>query len=98
VTSRLDLTAVALVRQVGDAELHVRVFAPAAGIPEDPGTGSAAGPIGLLARRIWATAVDLEIRQGQEIGRPCRIQVHAEEGNVRVGGSVVACAEGRFLV
>jgi trans-2,3-dihydro-3-hydroxyanthranilate isomerase len=87
---------VGVVRRLDDATLHVRVFAPGAGIAEDPGTGSAAGPIGLLARQRWGTDADVTIRQGAEIGRPCVIEVHAEEGALRVGGKVAACAEGRF--
>jgi trans-2,3-dihydro-3-hydroxyanthranilate isomerase len=87
---------VGVLRRLDDATLHVRVFAPGAGITEDPGTGSAAGPIGLLARQRWGTNVDITILQGAEIGRPCRIEVHAEEGALRVGGNVAACAEGRF--
>ena len=84
-------------RRVDDRTLHVRVFVPGAGVPEDPGTGSAAGPIALLARRRWGTDVDVVIRQGDEIGRPCRIDAHAEEGAIRVGGRVTACAEGNFV-
>ncbi|MDQ1373986.1 MAG: trans-2,3-dihydro-3-hydroxyanthranilate isomerase [Actinomycetota bacterium] len=83
-------------RRVNDTTLHVRVFAPDAGVAEDPGTGSAAGAVGLLARRLWGTAAALTIRQGDEMGRPCRIEVHAEEDNVLVGGRVAACAEGTF--
>lgn len=89
---------VCVMRRLSDRDLHVRAFFPGAGVAEDPGTGSAAGPIGVLARRLWATSVDMTVRQGAEIGRPCRIEVHAEEGNLRVGGPVVACAEGRFLL
>ena len=88
----------AVVRRLDDASLHVRVFLPAVGVPEDPGTGSAAGPIGLLAREHWGTASDVTIRQGDEMGRPCRIEVHAEAGNVRVGGRVAACSEGRLTL
>ena len=69
---------------------------PSTGIPEDPGTGAAAGPIGVLARRELGTDVDVTIHQGDLIGRPCTIEVHAEDGAIRVGGAVVACAEGRF--
>jgi trans-2,3-dihydro-3-hydroxyanthranilate isomerase len=105
-----DLTAVAAaarrgggkslapMRRVDDATLHVRLFAPDAGIAEDPGTGSAAGAVGVLAQRLWGTATDVTIRQGAEMGRPCRIEVHAEAGNVRVGGRVAACAEGTFTL
>ncbi|MDQ4145074.1 MAG: PhzF family phenazine biosynthesis protein [Actinomycetota bacterium] len=85
-------------RRVDDENIHVRVFAPAAGVGEDPGTGSAAGPIGLLARRLWNTGAHVTLRQGDEIGRPCRIQVTAEPGDVKVSGRVTASAEGRWLL
>jgi trans-2,3-dihydro-3-hydroxyanthranilate isomerase len=88
----------AVMRRIDDASLHVRVFLPVIGVAEDPGTGSAAGPIGLLAREHMGTASDVTIRQGDEIGRPCRIEVHAEAGNIRVGGRVAACTEGRFTL
>jgi trans-2,3-dihydro-3-hydroxyanthranilate isomerase len=84
-------------RRLDDRTLHVRAFAPGAGVPEDPGTGSAAGPIALLGHRRWGTDVDVVIRQGDEMGRPCRIDAHAEEGAVRVGGRVTACAQGNFV-
>jgi predicted PhzF superfamily epimerase YddE/YHI9 len=74
------------------------VFGPGAGIPEDPGTGSAAGPIGVLALMHLGTGLDVTIRQGDEIGRPCRIRVHAEPGAITVGGRVAACAEGEFTL
>ncbi len=93
-----EVLGVCAVRLLSDRDLHVRGFFPAAGVGEDPGTGSAAGPIGVLARRLWSTSVDLTIRQGDEIGRPCRIEVHVEQDNLRVGGPVAACAEGRFLL
>lgn len=81
-----------------DAHLHVRVFVPRAGIAEDPGTGGAAGPIGVLARQLWTTSIDMTIQQGDEIGRPCRIEVHAADDELTVGGAVTNCAEGRFTV
>ena len=98
ITRRHGATGLCPVRRLDDATLHVRVFVPGAGVPEDPGTGSAAGPIGVLARRRWGTAADVTVRQGDEIGRPCRIVVHAADGDVRVGGRVAACAEGRFTL
>ena len=59
---------------------------------------SAAGPFALLARKLWSTAEDVVLLQGAEMGRPCRIEVHAEEGNLRVGGHVAACAKGTFAL
>ncbi|HEX9969360.1 MAG TPA: PhzF family phenazine biosynthesis protein [Acidimicrobiales bacterium] len=94
----VDATTLTVFRRLDDRTVHVRVFGPHTGIPEDPGTGSAAGPVGVLARAHLGTADDITIRQGDEIGRPCRIEVHAVEGDVRVGGRVAACAEGRFTL
>lgn len=90
--------SLAPVRRLSDGELHVRVFVPAGGIAEDPGTGSAAGPIAVLARRLWGVDDTVTIRQGAEMGRPCVITARGVDGDVRVGGRVVASAEGRWLV
>jgi trans-2,3-dihydro-3-hydroxyanthranilate isomerase len=65
--------------------LRSRGLFPAVGVPEDPGTGSAAAALGLyLDHRIGA--VDVEVVQGVEINRPCRMFVKAADGLVRVGG------------
>ena len=65
--------------------LRARGLFPAVGVPEDPGTGSAAAALGLyLDRRLGS--VDLEVIQGVEIDRPCRLLVKAGDGKVRVGG------------
>lgn len=98
VQRRHRTTSVAAVRRLDDRTLHARVFCPAAGIPEDPGTGSAAGPFGRLARQRWAMDADITIRQGDEVGRPCRIQVRAGPDSLTVGGAVTACAEGHFTL
>ncbi len=95
---RAGATTLVAVRRLDDHTLHARVFAPRAGVAEDPGTGSAAGPAAMVARETWRTAEDVSILQGAEIGRPCRIEVHAVAGGLRVGGSVAACAEGRFTL
>jgi trans-2,3-dihydro-3-hydroxyanthranilate isomerase len=84
-------------RAINDSMLHARVFAPAAGIAEDPGSGSAAGPIGLLAQQIWGTDTHVTISMGAEIGRPSHLEVQTGD-DIRVGGRVVLSAEGHFLV
>jgi len=89
--------SVAAVRRLDDRTLRARVFCPGLGIPEDPGTGSAAGPLGRLARARWSVEVDLTIHQGDQIGRPCRIEVHAGQA-LRVGGAVTPVAEGHFTL
>jgi predicted PhzF superfamily epimerase YddE/YHI9 len=88
-----DRTA-AVVRRIDDRTLQVRVFV--GGVGEDPGTGSAAGPIAVLAHEHLGTNVDVTVHQGDLVGRPCRIGVHAEPGAIRVSGRVAACAEGVF--
>jgi hypothetical protein len=49
------------------SNLYARVFAPAAGVAEDPGSGSAAGPIGLFARQLWGTDECVVVGMGAEI-------------------------------
>jgi PhzF family phenazine biosynthesis protein len=98
VTAALKVTGVGVVRRIDDGTLDARVFIPSFATAEDPGTGSAAAPFAFVARRLWSTDEDVVIHQGVAMGRPCRIEVHAEAGNVRVGGRVAGCAEGRFVL
>jgi trans-2,3-dihydro-3-hydroxyanthranilate isomerase len=80
-----------------------RMFAPFHGVPEDPATGSAAGPLAVhLARhgRI-GFGEEIEIRQGEEIGRPSRLYARADGTadkveRVLVGGSAVIVARGEY--
>jgi trans-2,3-dihydro-3-hydroxyanthranilate isomerase len=65
--------------------LRARAFFPGIGIAEDPGTGSAGAALGIyLARRIGA--VDAQLVQGVEMGRPCVMNLKAEDSRARVGG------------
>ena len=80
-----------------------RMFAPGLGVPEDPATGSAAGPLAIhLARHGWTGfGDDIEIRQGAEIGRPsvlfARVDGSAQRvERVLVGGSTVVVARGEY--
>ena len=80
-----------------------RMFAPNAGIVEDPATGSAAGPLAIHLARHGRTAFgeQIEITQGTEIGRPSTLYATADgEGDridrVEVGGSAVVLARGEF--
>jgi trans-2,3-dihydro-3-hydroxyanthranilate isomerase len=77
--------------------LYARVFGPASGFAEDPGSGSAAGPIGLFARQLWGTDERIVVGMGAEIGRPSRIEVDITN-EVLVGGRVTISAEGTFLI
>ncbi len=80
-----------------------RMFAPADGVPEDPATGSAAGPLAVhLARHARIPfGEQIEITQGVEIGRPSTLYAKVEGSaeqieSVEVGGSAVVVARGEF--
>ena len=82
-----------------------RMFYPAAGVPEDPATGSAAGPLALHLVRHGqiARGNEIEISQGAEIGRPSLLYatvVGTDERTdaVEVGGAALIVAEGRFRI
>lgn len=82
-----------------------RMFAPGLGVPEDPATGSAAGPLVLhLCRhgRIEFGA-EIEISQGTEIARPSVLLACAQGSaeqieSVLVGGSAVIVGRGELLI
>jgi trans-2,3-dihydro-3-hydroxyanthranilate isomerase len=86
-----------------NARWKTRMFAPGGGVPEDPATGSAAGPLALhLARhgRI-AFGEEIQISQGAEIARPSTLHARVEGSRdrvdrVEVGGSAVVVARGEF--
>jgi trans-2,3-dihydro-3-hydroxyanthranilate isomerase len=79
------------------------MFAPGDGVPEDPATGSAAGPLAVhLARhgRI-EFGQEIEIRQGEELRRPSTLYARVEGSperieKVEVGGAAVIVARGEF--
>jgi trans-2,3-dihydro-3-hydroxyanthranilate isomerase len=80
-----------------------RMFAPAGGVPEDPATGSAAGPLALHLARHGRIGFgdEIEISQGAEIGRPSTLYARVDGSadqieRVEVGGSAVIVARGEF--
>lgn len=82
-----------------------RMFAPAGGVPEDPATGSAAGPLALHLSRHGRIAFgeEIEIRQGAEVGRPSVLYARADGTaerveRIEVGGPAVVVARGEFVV
>ena len=86
-------------------EWKTRMFYPSAGVPEDPATGSAAGPLAVhLARHGRIGFGDqIEIRQGAEIGRPSLLYAtatgdHDKITSVEVAGTALIVAEGHFRV
>jgi trans-2,3-dihydro-3-hydroxyanthranilate isomerase len=87
----------------GPGAVKTRVFCPGGGVPEDPATGSAAGPAGvhLLRHGLVDPGVQLTLSQGAELRRPSTLLVRVEGlpdavASVSVGGSAVLVGEGRF--
>ncbi len=75
------------------------------GVPEDPATGSAAGPLAVHLARHGRTEFGQRIRisQGAEIGRPSTLyaQVHGhgdQIDQVLVAGSAVVVARGELTI
>ena len=82
-----------------------RMFAPADGVPEDPATGSAAGPLAIHLCRHGRVPFgeEIVIRQGEEVGRPSVLHARAEGSverveRVEVAGAALIVAGGRFVV
>jgi trans-2,3-dihydro-3-hydroxyanthranilate isomerase len=80
-----------------------RMFAPHDGVPEDPATGSAAGPLAvhLLRHGVVGSGTEIEISQGAEVGRPSTLFARATGSaerieRVEVGGSAVLVARGEL--
>ncbi len=87
-----------------ETAVHVRMFAPMLGVPEDPATGSANGALGAYLVHHRAVPVDgptirFLSEQGAEIGRPSLLTIEVDTfggdaGVVRVGGQAVTMIEG----
>jgi trans-2,3-dihydro-3-hydroxyanthranilate isomerase len=85
---------------------RARMFAPAAGIPEDPATGSATAI--LAAQLLSAGALEddtnrFALEQGYEMGRPSDLKLEIDVARgalaaVRVGGSAVRVSEGTIFI
>ncbi len=80
-----------------------RMFAPAGGVPEDPATGSAAGPLAVHLARHGRVAFghEIEISQGAELERPSTLYARVDGTRdrlerVEVGGAAVVVARGEF--
>jgi trans-2,3-dihydro-3-hydroxyanthranilate isomerase len=87
--------------------VYSRMFAPGAGVPEDPATGSACGPLGgylLHYKVVTAEKAGAMLNvQGVKMGRPSYIHIaisvdHGEISSVRVGGRSVIVGEGTLYL
>ena len=89
-----------------DVLAYSRMFAPSAGVVEDPATGSAAGPLGCYLVRhglaLREQMHDMINLQGVAMGRPSRLHMRITQDRsgtitrVQVGGKSVRVGEGQI--
>jgi PhzF family phenazine biosynthesis protein len=80
-----------------EAAMHVRSFAPAHGIPEDPVCGS--GNLGVAAylqatNQLARFGSRYVAHQGMQVGRDGRVHVRVDTDGIRIGGAAVTCIDG----
>jgi len=92
----------------GRPRIRARMFAPGAGVPEDPATGSAAGPLGVYLALHGAVPGGVAqgrgrfvFDQGVEMGRPSELDVtvlfeNDRPSGVRVEGGAVLMMRGEL--
>jgi PhzF family phenazine biosynthesis protein len=95
----LDVTGISVFAASGEADsaIHVRSFAPAHGIDEDPVCGS--GNLSVAAylrfdRQDGRFGERYVARQGMALGRDGRVAVRLDPDGARIGGHAVTCVEG----
>lgn len=80
------------------ATAHGRMFAPLAGVPEDPVTGTASGAVGAYLHEFDAVDADeMVFEQGHFLDRPGRVRVRIDE-EVWVGGHAAVTLDGTLNV
>ncbi|WP_226040664.1 PhzF family phenazine biosynthesis protein [Natrinema sp. DC36] len=84
-----------------ESTLHGRMFAPGAGVPEDPVTGTASGAVCAYLDHFGAFDDDLpeelRLEQGHYVDRPGLVRVRLDDG-VQVGGRGVTVLDGSIAV
>jgi trans-2,3-dihydro-3-hydroxyanthranilate isomerase len=71
------------------SRVRARFFAPNAGVPEDPATGSAAVALAYALSITGEPEGALDIEQGEEMGHPSLIQLRWDDRQASIGGTVV---------
>ena len=91
-----DLTTLQLVWRESETVYHARNPFPVGGVVEDPATGAAAAALGGYLRDagLVAAPASINIRQGEAMGRPSRLQVDIPTaGGIAVSGYVAAVSD-----
>jgi PhzF family phenazine biosynthesis protein len=83
------------------AAIHVRSFAPAHGVPEDPVCGS--GNLSVAAylkstEKLEKYGNRYIARQGMQLGRDGRVSVRVDADGISIGGASVTCVDGSLRI
>jgi PhzF family phenazine biosynthesis protein len=102
-SGELDATGVTVFGRTGSAStpIHVRSFAPAHGVPEDPVCGSGNVSVAAYLREtglLKEFGARYTARQGMQVGRDGKVQVRVAEGAIQIGGEAVTCVDGTLRV
>jgi PhzF family phenazine biosynthesis protein len=101
-TTSLGLTGITVFAPAGEAAaaIHVRTFAPASGIPEDPVCGSCNICIAAYLRENGDTRFGdrYVARQGMQLGRDGRVHMRVGAEAIELGGRAVTCIEGTVRI
>jgi PhzF family phenazine biosynthesis protein len=85
----------------GHSALHVRSFAPALGVPEDPvcGSGNASVAAFLIhSGLVEQYGTEYAARQGMQVGRDGQVAVRIDGQSIQIGGYAVTCVDGSLRV
>ncbi|MGH8691821.1 MAG: PhzF family phenazine biosynthesis protein [Burkholderiales bacterium] len=90
----LHVTGATVFAPSGDSlsKIHVRSFAPAHGIPEDPVCGSGNLSVAVYVKERFGS--HYVARQGMQLGRDGRVSVRVAQDHLEIGGHAVTCIEG----
>jgi PhzF family phenazine biosynthesis protein len=102
-SSSARVTGVTVFGRADDRQsaLHVRSFAPAQGIPEDPVCGSGNASVAAFLTHsglVKSFGSRYVARQGMQVGRDGQVAVHARENIIEIGGFAVTCVDGTIRV
>lgn len=94
----LRVTGVTVFSKSNDSSsaIHVRSFAPAHGVAEDPVCGSGNLSVGVFlkeTRQVGRFGTSYVARQGMQLGRDGRVSVRVNEA-IEIGGHAITCVEG----
>lgn len=99
----LRVTGATVFAPSGDSlsKIHVRSFAPAHGIREDPVCGSGNLSVAAFIREnglVETFGATYVARQGMELGRDGRVSVRVGTKQIEIGGHAVTCVEGTLRI